>query len=93
VNDQIERKDEESDDPPPAVPGVEPPPAPTARPTLTDFDRWIQKGMIAKMGAVIVIAFLVKTFAPTRFAFSLGLLAGVTLLALLYLLDVYQRSR
>ena len=73
-------------------PKASPPPRPT-RPTLADFDKWIQKRALVTMGSVIVIAFLAKSFVPVRFAFTAGLLAGAAFLIGLYLIEFYRQRQ
>jgi hypothetical protein len=74
---------------PDPTPGPQEPPA--DRPNLRHFDRWIQKRVIPAMGGVILIAFLCKILIPVRYGFSLGLLIGVALLVVIYLIDFYRR--
>jgi hypothetical protein len=82
--------DQSTDGAPP--PKAVPPPRPD-RPSLADFDKWIQKRALLTMGSVIVIAFLAKSFVPVRFAFTAGLLAGAAFLIGLYLIEFYHQRQ
>lgn len=71
--------------------GNENEPASKRRPSIGDFDQWVQKRMALTIGAIIGLAFLLKTFLSVRYGFTLGLLAGVAVLALIYLAQFYRR--
>jgi hypothetical protein len=96
VNDQVDDREEpaSNDSSPPEEP-IESPPGPPAqlpeRPNLQGFDRWIQKRLIPTLGSVIVIAFLFKSFVPVPYGFTVGLLTGLVLLIVIYLIDTYRR--
>lgn len=97
MNDQMDDRDEqELNEDSPAAESIESPPGPpvslTDRPSLRDFDRWIQKRLIPTLGSVIVIAFLFKSFVPVPYGFSAGLLTGLVLLIVIYLIDFYRRQ-
>lgn len=92
MNDRLNGEEEEraGNDVPDSQPPVESPPARPGsspeRPSLQGFDRWIQKRLIPTLGSVIVIAFLFKSFVPTPYGFSIGLVVGVVLLVVIYLI-------
>ena len=96
MNDQVDDREEpESNDSSPPEEPIESPPGPPAqlpeRPNLQGFDRWIQKRLIPTLGSVIVIAFLFKSFVPVPYGFTVGLLTGLVLLIVIYLIDTYRR--
>jgi len=77
--------------PPEIVPNapVEPR-APTPRPGLEGFERWLQKAMAVKLLLVIVVAFLFKVFVPGRVSFTLGLAVGLGALIAIYVVGFYR---
>ena len=96
MNDQVDDREEpESNDSSSPEEPIESPPGPPAqlseRPNLQGFDRWIQKRLIPTLGSVIVIAFLFKSFVPVPYGFTVGLLTGLVLLIVIYLIDTYRR--
>ena len=60
---------------------------PVVRPSLADFDKWLQKRVALTMGVVIVVAFLAKAFVPSSYSFTMGLILGVVALVVVYLID------
>lgn len=96
MNDEVDDREEQelNDSPPPEEP-IESQPGPPAlvseRPGLQDFDRWTQKRMIPTLGGVILIAFLFKSFVPVPYGFTVGMVTGLALLIVIYLIDFYRR--
>ena len=95
MNDQVEdREGQTSNGDSPAGEPVEPTPPllPSDRPNLEDLDRWVQKRLVLKLGAVVVIAFLFKSFVPIPYGFTVGLLTGLALLVAIYLISFHRRK-
>ena len=97
MNDQVDdREEQELNEDSPAGGPVELPPGPpallTERPSLQGFDRWVHRRLIPTLGGVIVIAFLFKSFVPIPYGFTVGLLTGLVLLIVIYLLDFYRQQ-
>jgi hypothetical protein len=68
------------------------PPPVAERPGMEGFERWLRTTMVVKLLAVIVIAFLFKVFLPFRVSFTLGLVVGLTVLIVAYLIDFYRQA-
>ena len=76
---------------PPTPPSAGSPDSWPGRPGIDGFETWLQKYLIFKLGGVILIAFLFKSFVPIQLGFTLGLLVGLVLLTAIYLIDMYRR--
>ena len=63
------------------------------RPGIDGFEDWLQKHLVFKLGGVLLIAFLFKSFVPVQLGFTLGLIVGAALLAIIYVTSMYWRKR
>ncbi len=78
---------------PPTPPSAGSPDSWPGRPGIDGFEKWLQKHLIFKLGGVIVIAFLFKSFVPIELGFTLGLIVGAALLAIIYAIGLYRKRQ
>ena len=82
-----------SQESPPTQPSAGSPDSWPGRPGVDGFETWLQKHLVFKLGGVIVIAFLFKSFVPVQLGFTLGLIVGAALLTIIYLIGAYRRRQ